>query len=102
MKLKNLIKEEKLVESKSKLIKGVKFIIRYHPKDGIINFMPINSNELDKLNNNKEQIKLRVQSYLTKMLRIGQITEKNDSHLTGLSYKLFDSEVEELILNYLK
>ena len=104
MKLKNLLKEEKLVEIelKQKLVEGVKFTIRFYPKDGIINCMPANTSELDKLNKNKEKVKLNLQSYLAKMFRLGPITEKSDSNLSGINFMLYDTEIQKLILNYLK
>jgi len=99
MKLKNLLKEEKLlVELIQKVFNNVEFNIRFYPKDGIINFAPANSKDLNE--DNIDRIKSDISSYLNKKFRMKINLAKGSAY--GINFRLYDSDIEKLIMGYLK
>jgi len=100
MKLKNLLKEEKLAEATQKAFGGIKFNVRFYPKDNIINFTQVNSRD----NPDESKIKSEISTYLNKKLnlKINAPRYPIKSPISGINFKLYDNDIEELILRQLK
>ncbi|MBC8147564.1 MAG: hypothetical protein H8E98_06215 [Bacteroidetes bacterium] len=96
MKLKNLLKEEKLVEATQKTFGGIKFNVRYYPKDNIINFTTVKSGDKP----DESELKPEIASYLSKKLNL-KINPIN-TPISGINFKLYDNDIEELIFRQLK